>query len=97
VATIDTFTPRAVVAYAASLGIKTDDKRVRSIARDMLGAYSKLDHPGRQAHEYSAADVATIVARLQRGASADSGESAAQAAERVKLALTPKATPAPKA
>lgn len=56
-------TPRAVAERASkATGRKVTDKQVRGVAREYLPAYSKVSHPARQTHGYTAQQAATIVA-----------------------------------
>jgi hypothetical protein len=70
------------------LGRDVTDKRVRSVARDTLARFDKAEHPDYQAHAYTPAEAADLLAALaSKGRGAGTmGESDAVAAIEAAIA-----------
>lgn len=58
-----THSPRAVAAQASKvMGRPVTDKQVRGLARDTIARFDKVKHPAYLSHEYSAAEVRSLLA-----------------------------------
>ena len=91
-----THSPRAVAVQASKvMGRPVTDKQVRGLARDTIARFDKVKHPAYQSHEYSAAEVRSLMAvfgaRAGRGRAVTRKSSKAATVTR-KAARTVKAT-----
>lgn len=94
-----TVSPNAVASMATKVAKRpVTAKQIRGIARDHIARFDKVKHPAYQSHDYSAAEVRTILAVFAaraKGAAPSRATAKARTTTRAKARTAKVATSTP--